>query len=269
MTVDLRDDDPDGEAGEGDVLRSIEHVTGGSGDDALDGDDATNFLTGGPGDDHLDGHGDGDWLYGNGGRDRLHGHRGNDRLYGGPGADSLRGDIGRDTLFEPSRADGLSCGRGPDLLSQLTDGVFVPRACEALFYAFDPATGKRVDADRRSRPTACRCRSWRSRSRRRERTLTFSLGCPHRGDEERCMRQARQALVLRSADGRTLGSGRLDEARYRREAKRDADVTSRIRVHLTRTGRRLLGRRGGALASVTLRHGDVDVARWTARLTAR
>ena len=268
VRIDLRDDDPDGEAGERDVLRGIEHATGGSGDDDIDGNDRTNFLTGGPGDDHLDGHGDEDYLYGDAGRDRLHGHRGHDRLHGGPGADSLRGDAHSDTMVEPSRADRVSCGTGIDRFSQPADGILVPRACNALLYAFDPATGERVAPE--TEPPHGVSLALRAFPVAASRTsLTFSVGCPRRGDEERCAPRARHAIVVRSPGGRTLGTGRLDEERYRREARRDMQTTSRIVVRLTAAGRRLLARRGGAVASVTLRNDDIDVARWTARLTAR
>jgi hypothetical protein len=70
-----------------DTLRRIEHVTSGSGNDTLTGNDAANTLSGGAGNDAL---------RGGGGNDRLAGGDGNDVLYGGPGNDTMVGAGGAD-----------------------------------------------------------------------------------------------------------------------------------------------------------------------------
>jgi hypothetical protein len=58
-----------GSTGDGDELISIEHATGGDGDDTITGTAATNDLTGGEGDDDLRGLGGDDTLEGEGGTD--------------------------------------------------------------------------------------------------------------------------------------------------------------------------------------------------------
>jgi len=69
VLVDLDDPGGDGEAGEGDVLRSITGAIGGRGADVLRGDRGGNSLDGGPGSDRLYGLGDDDSLAGGGGDD--------------------------------------------------------------------------------------------------------------------------------------------------------------------------------------------------------
>ncbi|WP_283206757.1 beta strand repeat-containing protein, partial [Methylobacterium iners] len=72
---------------EGDILISIENVTGSAYDDTLTGDSASNRLTG-----HL-------------GQDLLIGGGGDDWLDGGDGADTLRGEAGDDTYVVDDAAD--------------------------------------------------------------------------------------------------------------------------------------------------------------------
>jgi hypothetical protein len=83
----LRDD---GEAGEGDAVRSVQGIVGGSADDV---------LSGGPGRNGLFGLGGNDVLRAGGGSDRVVGGRGNDRIRGGPGRDDLEGNQGRDVFY--------------------------------------------------------------------------------------------------------------------------------------------------------------------------
>jgi hypothetical protein len=101
VTVDLADDLEAGEAGEVDVLTSIEYAIGGSGDDTFLGDEGRNYFIGNDGDDTL---------RGNDGKDTLEGGAGNDLLDGGidfdlfdPGGalvgDTVLGGGGFDTLF--------------------------------------------------------------------------------------------------------------------------------------------------------------------------
>ena len=81
VKVDLaRPDLTHGEAGEGDTIRDVENVLGGSGDDTLLGNADFNSLNGGPGNDHLQG------------------REGMDLLVGGPG---------RDVLIPSANADGV------------------------------------------------------------------------------------------------------------------------------------------------------------------
>jgi Ca2+-binding RTX toxin-like protein len=72
---------------DGDVLQSVESVTGGSGNDRIVGDPDDNWLSGGGGNDYLQARH---------GADNLHGDAGNDKLAGGPDADGLSGGAGKD-----------------------------------------------------------------------------------------------------------------------------------------------------------------------------
>ena len=62
----------------GDLLNSIEHLTGGAGNDTLTGNDGNNILTGGAGNDSLSGGAGTDTLTGGAGKDTLTGGGGND-----------------------------------------------------------------------------------------------------------------------------------------------------------------------------------------------
>ncbi len=120
---------------EGDVLASIENVTGSRRDDVITGDSVINVLMGGDGNDELVGGALGDTLHGGAGNDMLgqttlkaaedlngdgdtddpgeaevvaitddagndtmHGGAGNDKLFGGAGSDTLNGGPGDDDL---------------------------------------------------------------------------------------------------------------------------------------------------------------------------
>ncbi len=104
---------------------SIEHLTGTSGNNVLQGDFRGNKIRGGQGNDRLDGlsgndrlHGeDGeDELNGGDGRDYLEGGAGHDRLYGGIEDDTLEGGLGDDRLHGQNGEDALNGGRGNDRL---------------------------------------------------------------------------------------------------------------------------------------------------------
>ena len=89
VIVDLADDAPDGEAGEGDVLVGIESVEGGRGADRLLGDRRANVLIGRLGRDRLSGRDGKDWLVpGPGGG----------RLFCGAGLDAAGPTSARDLL---------------------------------------------------------------------------------------------------------------------------------------------------------------------------
>ncbi|MFB2531447.1 M10 family metallopeptidase C-terminal domain-containing protein [Paracoccus sp. p3-h83] len=92
----------------GDVLISIEALSGSSHADQLLGNNAVNHLRGQAGHDLLDGRGGNDMLWGGVGNDTLIGGTGNDLLRGEAGADRLIGGAGRDTL------DGGFGDRAPD-----------------------------------------------------------------------------------------------------------------------------------------------------------
>jgi serralysin len=83
----------------------IENAIGGSGSDALTGNQAANFLVGQGGRDVISGAGAADKLMGGDGDDQLLGGRGHDKLFGDDGDDILTGGIGRD-VFRFMRGDG-------------------------------------------------------------------------------------------------------------------------------------------------------------------
>ncbi|HEX8573127.1 MAG TPA: Calx-beta domain-containing protein [Allosphingosinicella sp.] len=89
-----------------------DRITGGTGDDWMDGQDGDDLLAGGEGDDEL---------FGNWGSDRLSGGEGNDVLEGmGMGADQMFGDGGDDRLVVTDVTDGaadtLNGGSGHDVI---------------------------------------------------------------------------------------------------------------------------------------------------------
>ena len=121
---------------EGDILESIENVTGSRDDDVITGDAVPNVLKGGDGDDDLNGGAEDDKLYGGEGDDIL-GARdtndddtvnddsegGNDMLMGGPGIDKLYGGAGNDTLNGGPGEDDLTGGTGNDTFVFTQDGL--------------------------------------------------------------------------------------------------------------------------------------------------
>ena len=98
----------------GDILASIENVTGSRQDDSITGDGTPNVLKGGDGIDMLSGEGGNDKLYGDGGNDTLNGGDNDDMLMGGAGNDDLNGDSANDTLIGGAGDDDLNGGGGAD-----------------------------------------------------------------------------------------------------------------------------------------------------------
>ncbi|WP_159083732.1 calcium-binding protein [Nocardioides terrigena] len=74
-------------------------------------------LSGGGGDDVLEGGRGKDRLVGNAGRDRLRGGDGSDLLIGGSGRDVLEGENGKDVLRGNAGSDRMNGGHGRDTLS--------------------------------------------------------------------------------------------------------------------------------------------------------
>ncbi|WP_050779135.1 M10 family metallopeptidase C-terminal domain-containing protein [Lyngbya sp. PCC 8106] len=87
---------------------TIENAVGGSGDDELRGNTASNDLQGGGGDDYL---------FGDDGTDTLDGETGNDFLVGWNGSDTLYGEVGNDTLWAGNGDDQAYGGDGDDQLA--------------------------------------------------------------------------------------------------------------------------------------------------------
>ncbi len=91
---------------QGDVLSSIENLTGSAFDDSLTGNTAANILSGGDGNDAL---------FGGDGNDSLSGGQGNDTLTGGTGSDVLDGGTGIDVADYSTSSAAVSVN--------LTDGT--------------------------------------------------------------------------------------------------------------------------------------------------
>ncbi|MFD0980775.1 Calx-beta domain-containing protein [Tropicimonas aquimaris] len=98
----------------GDTYRSIENLTGSSGNDFLTGNNANNVIKGGQGGDSINGSGGRDWLYG---------QKGNDKLIGGEGNDVLAGSDGNDRMTGNGGADSFVFDGGKDIILDLQDGV--------------------------------------------------------------------------------------------------------------------------------------------------
>ena len=111
---------------EGDILASIENITGSRQNDTITGDAVPNVLKGGAGNDMLNGGAENDKLYGEAGNDTLGARdstgdgtidlteEGNDMLNGGAGNDILNGGAGTDTLVGGAGNDDLTGGAGTD-----------------------------------------------------------------------------------------------------------------------------------------------------------
>ena len=136
VTVNLATGTGTGGDAQGDILQSIENVTGSAYGDTITGNTHANTLSGGEGDDVLDGGGGNDVLYGGdgndtltggsssggkntviGGHDELHGGAGADALFGGADDDVLDGGIGDDVLDGGAGADSIDGGDGVDQAS--------------------------------------------------------------------------------------------------------------------------------------------------------
>ncbi|MGV3653644.1 MAG: Ig-like domain-containing protein, partial [Noviherbaspirillum sp.] len=91
-------------------------VTGGNGDDVLNGLSGNDVLVGGAGNDTLSGGKGNDHLVGGAGDDILAGDAGNDYLEGGAGNDTLQGGDGNDYLDGGTGNDILVGGDGHDIL---------------------------------------------------------------------------------------------------------------------------------------------------------
>ncbi|QYK41758.1 MAG: hypothetical protein KF887_01020 [Paracoccaceae bacterium] len=104
-----------------DLLRGIEAVTTGDGNDRVTGSGIANEIRTGAGNDAAYGGNGDDTLFGEGGDDLLRGGNGADMLLGGAGDDTLRGDGGADTLVGEGGNDELRGGPDADWFVFLPD----------------------------------------------------------------------------------------------------------------------------------------------------
>ncbi|WP_187371289.1 M10 family metallopeptidase [Methylobacterium oryzihabitans] len=111
---------------QGDIRSLIENATGGTGNDAIGGNDAGNTLLGGDGADTLGGVAGDDLLKGQDGTDSVLGGIGNDFGSGGWGNDTVLGEAGNDLLFGDDDDDWVDGNEGDDLVygGTGTDTVF-------------------------------------------------------------------------------------------------------------------------------------------------
>jgi hypothetical protein len=223
-----------GERNEGDAITNFNDAAGGSGDDRLTGSAVPNYLAGHRGDDKLTGLAGRDDLLGGAGRDRLTGGDGNDFFDPGTGVDSF------------------SCGHGRDTVVQPVPGEVIG-ACELIFFDGPRIPGQ--DASSRlifpPHPVAT------SRA-----AVRFRIPCP-RFDADIHGRPCAGTLTVRAQGGghALLGRGR----------KADSKGGRWVRVRLTTAGRRLVRRKNGVVATISLRGapsaGDrLPNVAWTVRL---
>jgi Ca2+-binding RTX toxin-like protein len=92
---------------------SVTSITGGSAGDALRGD-ASSTISGGAGDDLIDGGLGNDVLNGDAGDDAITGGGGNDILAGGDGDDTLTGNANNDSVFGGNGDDTIDVAAGND-----------------------------------------------------------------------------------------------------------------------------------------------------------
>jgi hypothetical protein len=249
--------------GEGDSLRGIETIVGGSGSDRLVGDSGANTLDGGPGDDTLVGggspRGKGDVLKGGDGDDRLDGGAGPDTLDGGAGADRLNAGGGADILTGGPGLDAISCGRGNDQVDGPEVGELLTSACERGQTAFDEDLSRYLD--------------WRPHQvGARVRSISFLLGCPfdlEQQDTDRYL-ACHATIALRAPGGshRLLGRGAFTARPVTSDGESQPPRARRIAVKLTHAGSRLAHRRGGGAADVSLRYRGYPLVAWTTRINA-
>lgn len=108
-----------GGTAQGDLLDSIENVTGSAFGDTITGNGGANVLDGLGGNDILDGSGGNDTLNGGAGFDRLLGGAGTDTLFGGADADFLDGGIGADAMDGGAGNDTYVFGGLGDTISEV------------------------------------------------------------------------------------------------------------------------------------------------------
>ena len=137
VSVILSDALPDGQGSEGDLLSSVEDITGGKGADRLAGTPGRNVVQGGPGADVITAGNGPDRLYGGKGNDRIEAGAGNDRVYPEDGDDRVSLGSGNDRVDEtydssPTGNDRIVCGSGSDEIQAIQDKSIdsLARDCE-------------------------------------------------------------------------------------------------------------------------------------------
>ncbi len=94
-----------------------QNITGGNGDDTIDGTNGNDVIDAGNGDDIVNGLDGDDSITGGNAEDLINGGNGNDIILGGNSKDTLFGSAGDDTLNGGNGADELTGGLGNDTLT--------------------------------------------------------------------------------------------------------------------------------------------------------
>lgn len=252
VIVDLADPGPDGQHGEGDTLASIESVTGGSGDDRLEGRGSYNTIHGGPGDDRLEGHGATDNLYGGPGRDVLLGQYGDDHLDGGSGDDVFYGGNRKDSIdLSGGGADEVDCGSARDTVYRAHADDLIHADCQVAAFRHTATPG--------SSWTALAYPALTDHRRR----LRFSLDCP------RPFTRHGGTLQLRELGGRErLLAGTSIGRAAERHCRSHHEDWVLVEAPLTGLGRRLASRDSGIKSTVRVRGSGLPRVAWSIRLHA-
>lgn len=114
----LGDDHLQGE-GDGDWVdggSGVDNIEGGDAADTIFGGANADVISGGPGADVIDGDGDNDVIYGGDDADDIAGGTGHDTIYGQSGSDILAGDADNDTIYGDIGDDILCGDTGTDVL---------------------------------------------------------------------------------------------------------------------------------------------------------
>jgi hypothetical protein len=176
VRVDLADGRPEGAHGEGDIVRAVESVDGGAGDDRLAGDQHGNWLNGGLGDDVLTGRGGDDALGG---------------VTGAWAASPPSAGTAAEPLAASAAGDVVDCGAGTDWVNERRSRDFTPPRCEWLSVRrAGRMSPMRLPAYPAARPPG----------------LTYRFGCR---DPEYRFPKCSGRMVLRRPSGRVLAEGRI------------------------------------------------------------
>jgi Ca2+-binding RTX toxin-like protein len=116
VKIDLLDPTLNAGAAAGEILDSVEGITGTAYNDRIYAGDESNLIDGDAGHDFLDVRGGDDTIHGGAGNDAILGRDGNDLLLGEGGDDNIAASDGNDTVYGGAGNDQIGGGEGNDLL---------------------------------------------------------------------------------------------------------------------------------------------------------
>jgi Ca2+-binding RTX toxin-like protein len=267
----------DGQDGENDDVGSdIENVRATPSADEITGNTGANVVHAGGDADTVDGAEGDDELHGEAGADRLVGGSGRDTIAGGTGGDDVEAGTGDDTIdVADGETDEITCGIGIDTVSaDQADVLFGD--CEIVSRTgpsnvqpagTTPTAPTATAPPATSAPSFAGVRLVSTRLTMAGRFIALRLRCPA-ATVGRCTGTAKLTARRRRTGSRAASTVTLGRARFSIAAGKRA----RVRVRVSRAGRRLLGRaprirglatgaaRDGAgrskttVATVTIRH---------------